>query len=160
MEDLKIVRKFLEEDFIDFIQDYFSIKINSNQYDKNFKNFKNGYEFYGDPLIETILQNSCEFISDLTDIKVIPRYSITNMFMEGDVYESSVNNFSEITAILLLGLSNSNNKFTINFVNNEKVEMSLGDLLIFNNTKIKIKKTKISNNWILQSSLNFLDDEG
>lgn len=159
-ENFKLIKNFIEKDFIDFIQDYFSIKINSNQYDKNFKNFTNGYEFYSDPLVETILQNSCESISEYMEINLVPTYSITNMFMKGDSYKEYKIGCSEVSAILLLGSSNLDKKFSINFINKTKFDLCLGDLIIFENKKLKPKEFKILDDWILQTSLNFVDNEG
>lgn len=159
-ENFKLIKNFIEKDFIEFIQDYFSIKINSNQYDKNFKYFTNGYEFYGDSLVETILQNSCESLSELIGVKLLPSHSITNMFMKGDDYKQYVNNFSEISAILFLGSSNPKNNFSIQFNNESELNLNIGDLVIFENKKISPKKIKISDNWVLQCTLNFVDHEG
>lgn len=159
-ENFKLINNFIEKDFIEFIQDYFSIKINSNQYDDNFENFNNGYEFYGDPLMETILQNSCKSISELIGINLVPTYSITNMFMKNDYYKTFNKGISEFSAVLLLGSSNLNNKFSINFTDETVLDLSLGDLIIFKNKKLNYKEFKISEDWILQSSLNFVDSEG
>lgn len=54
-DGLEIIPNFLESDFITFIQDYFSLKINSSQYDNDLDLFLYGYRFYSDTLMETIL---------------------------------------------------------------------------------------------------------
>lgn len=158
-ENIQIIKNFIEKDFVEFIQDYFSIKINSNQYNES-ENFTNGYEFYGDPLIETILQNCCESISELIEIKLLPTYSVTNMFMKDDLNVSSVNNFCEVSAILSLGSSNNNDNFLFEFNNNSEIILDSGDLVIFNNKKIKSIEKIITDTWVLQSRLNFVDAKG
>lgn len=157
-DNLEIIKNFIENDFIEFVQDYFSIKINSNQFDSNFENFFHGYSFYSDCLMETILQNSCESISELISIKIIPTYSITNMFMKNDFYTSCTNDSSEISAILFLGSSDP--EFSIEFDKKNNIPMSPGDLLIFNNKRIQPKKNIINCKWVLQTTFNFVDSEG
>lgn len=157
-DNLEIIKNFIEDDFVEFIRDYFSIKINSNQFDDNSENFFHGYSFYGDPLMETLLQNSCEFISELTNIKIVPTYSMTNMFMENDFYTSCSNDSSEISAILFLGSSDI--EFLIEFNKKDDILLSPGDVLIFNNKKIQPKANIITNKWLLQTTLNFVDSEG
>lgn len=157
-DNIEIIKNFIEDDFIEFIQDYFSIKINSNQFDANFENFFHGYSFYGDSLMETLLQNSCEVISELIDVKIFPTYSITNMFMKDDFYTSCSNDSSEISGVLFLGSSDS--EFSIEFDKKNNISMSKGDLLIFNNKRIQPKKNIINCKWILQTTLNFVDSEG
>ncbi len=157
-DNLEIIKNFIEDDFVELIQDYFSIKINSNQFDNNSESFFHGYNFYGDPLMETLLQNSCEFISELIDVKIVPTYSMTNMFMKDDFYTSCSNNSSEISAILFLGSSDSD--FSIEFDKKTNLVLVPGDLLIFNNKKIQPKKNIITNKWLLQTTFNFVDSEG
>lgn len=158
-ENVKIVNNFLENDFIEFIQDYFSIKINSNQYTNDFKKFVNGYQFYSDPLMETILQNSCEYISSLTKIKLVPTYSMVTMFMKDDIYEKEESESSEISAILFLGSSNDTNKISLN-IDSIEYNLFFGDLIIYNSKELSIKNFSIKDKWLLQATLNFVDSEG
>jgi hypothetical protein len=157
-DNLQIIKNFIEDDFIELIQDYFSIKINSNNFDNNTESFLNGYSFYGDPLMETLLQNSCECISELIDVKIVPTYSLTNMFMKDDFYTNCLDDSSEISAILFLGSSDSD--FSIEFNDKIKLILSKGDLVVFNNRKIQTKKNIIKNRWTLQTTFNFVDSEG
>jgi len=162
-ENIEIVKNFIETDFTEFIQDYISIKINSNNYDIDTENFKNGYSFYGDPLSETILQNSCEFISELIDVEILPTFSIVNMIMKDEIYKNDVNESSEISAILFLGSSNNqkiNNELTLTLKNKKNITLNTGDLLIYNPKKIEFEKNIISNDWILQATFNFVNSEG
>jgi hypothetical protein len=157
-ENIEIVKNFIDNDFIEFIQDYFSIKINSNQFDISFEKFKHGYSFYADPLSETILQNSCEFITELINVRVLPTFTNTTMFMKDDVYVNDLNESSEISAILFLG--SSDNELSLTLKNKKNIILSTGDLLIYNPKKIEFEKNIISNDWILQINLNFVDNEG
>ena len=162
-DNLEVVNNFIEDDFVEFIQDYFSIKINSNQYDSDKENFKNGYSFYGDPLIETILNNGCEFVSKFTEIKLFPTFTVTNMFMKDDIYTKPINDSCEISALLFLGSSKNkkvNTETTIKLKNKNDISLSIGDLLIYNAKKVKFIENSIDEDWFLQSTLNFVDSEG
>lgn len=157
-DGLELIPNFLEGDFLEFIQDYFSIKINSSQYDKNLDLFLYGYRFYSDTLMETVLQNSCEFISKVTGIKLVPTYSMTYMYMKDDVYQNEVDTSSEISALLCLGISND--VADIEIICSDTIKLSPGNLLIYNSRNIKPKMTPISNKWILQTTFNFVDING
>lgn len=156
---LEIIPKFIEKDFVEFIQDYISLRINANQYDKDLTTFINGYQFYSDPLIETILQNSCEFISSKVDINLIPSYSMLNMLMNGDSYKSIITQSSEISAILYLGSSETTKESLIYF-EDTSIHMNAGDLLIYDQRRINLHRNPIENIWLLQASLNFVDNDG
>lgn len=96
----QIIENFIEEDFIEFIQDYYSLKINSGSYTVDKNKFTYGYCFHNENLMETILQNSCEAISELIGINLLPTYSSVHFHMNGDSYENVQNESSEISAIL------------------------------------------------------------
>ena len=155
---IEIIQNFLEVDFIQFIQDYFAIKINSNQYDIN-DSFTYGYSFYSDPLMETILQNSCEAIHNITEVEVLPTYSETKMLMNGDTLTSKDIESSEISAFLCLGYSNDTKPY-INLKSNLKIDLNPGDLIVYNNIRVKPWIDFVENQWLLQSSLNFVDNKG
>lgn len=158
-DGLELIPNFLEDDFIKFIQDYFSLKINSNQYDNNLDLFLYGYRFYSDTLMETILQNSCEFISKVTESKLVPTYSMTYMYMKGDEYQEDSNNSSEISALLCLGISDDANNISI-IVNDTEIKLATGNILVYNSRNIKPELKSISNHWLLQAILNFVDIDG
>lgn len=155
---IEIVKNFLEVDFIEFIKDYFALKINSNQYDKN-DSFTYGYSFYSDPLAETILQNSCDAIHNITEIEVLPTYSITRMLMNGDSFSSKHKESSEVSAFLCLSHSDDI-KPSINLKSNLEVKIDPGDLIVYNNIRINPWIESIENKWLLQISLNFVDNKG
>lgn len=111
----QIIENFIEDDFIDFIQDYYSMKINSKSYTIEENKFTYGYSFYGDPLMETILQNSCESLSSIVGENLLPTYSYVNFHMNGDAYNHKRNNSSEVSALLCLGSSDDSNLGPVNF---------------------------------------------
>jgi hypothetical protein len=78
--------------------------------------------------------------------------------MKDDVYVNDLNESSEISAILFLG--SSDNELSLTLKNKKNIILSTGDLLIYNPKKIEFEKNIISNDWILQINLNFVDNEG
>lgn len=156
-DHVEIISTFIEPDFVEFIQDYISIKINSNQYDINQENFIYGYKFYSDSLIETILQNSCESIFGLTGVKIVPTYSLTQMYMKDDEYINDINESCEISAILFLGCSEENPPI---YIKNTSINLFPGDLLIYDSHRIKPYRKTIENKWLLESTLNYVNSEG
>lgn len=159
----QIIENFIEEDFVDFLQDYYSLKVNSGQHTISDEKFTYGYFFNNDSLMETVLQNSCEVISDIIKIELLPTYSQVYLHMNGDSYDNTQNESSEISAILSLGNSNDDEDF-IYFAktqsNIKELSLNKGDLLVFRNMNFDCWREPIKNKWVLESVLNFVDSNG
>jgi hypothetical protein len=159
----QIINNFIEDDFIDFIQDYYSLKVNCGNYQINKDKFTYGYYFENDFLMETILQNCCESLSKIIGINLLPTYSCVNFHMNGDKYENDKEESSEISAILFLGTSGEESDL-INFGEDRtyfsNITLSKGDLFIYKNLEYKCWREEINNKWLLESVLNFVDSEG
>jgi hypothetical protein len=159
----QIIENFIEEDFVDFIQDYYSLKVNSGLHTIDESKFTYGYFFHNDSLMETILQNSCEAISDIIDVKLLPTYSQVHLHMNGDSYENNQNESSEISAILSLGNSGDSEDYVYfkkTQSNVKELSLNKGDLLVYRNINFKCWREPIKNKWLLESVLNFVDSEG
>jgi hypothetical protein len=164
-----IIKNFIEQDFVEFIQDYFSMKINSDNYDKCKNNYENNYCWYGDHLTETILQNSCESLGSIIKKQIIPTYSFTSFRMKGDIskkYEYKESH--EISSILTLGTSESNSRIIYltkdkqNFNPSNSIQLSLdpGDLCMYNGHDLHYWEPKLENTWSLQVFFYFVDNNG
>ena len=156
----QIIENFIEEDFIDFIQDYYSMKINSRSYTTEKNKFTYGYSFYGDPLMETILQNSCESLSSIIGLSLLPTYSYVNLHMCGDVYEHSKSDSSEVSALLCLGSSDDKILGPVYFTKGkmvqEELQLKKGDLFLYNNLNSTCKRTSLETKWLLEANFNFV----
>jgi hypothetical protein len=148
---MKIIKNFIEFDFVEFIQDYLSIKINSNQFDQNSKKIEFGYSFYSDFLIETILQNCCENISKEINYKIFPSYSLTKVYSKNEILTIEENsNNCDYCGIIFLGFSNdeiNNVSFHLKNKNSteEEILLNVGDLLFiekkqFNNISVEMNE--------------------
>lgn len=162
-DNYQIIENFLEEDFVDFLQDYYSLKVNSGLHTIDESNFSYGYFFDNDSLMETILQNSCEVISEIIDVKLLPTYSHVHLHMNGDSYENEKTKSGEISAILSLGNSGDSEDliyFKKSQSSIKELNLNKGDLLVFRSIDFDCWREPIKNKWVLESVLNFVDSEG
>jgi hypothetical protein len=162
-----IIRNFIEKDFVEFIQDYFSLKINSSNYTIDSTQVEYSYRFYGDNLAETILQNSCESLSKIIGIQILPTYSLTRFYMKGDELKIHKDRPScEISATLSLGFSDDCGPNPIYFSKNKngsnptEIILNSGDLCIYRGCDLYHWRNPLPNKWMLQSFLHFINSEG
>lgn len=162
----QIVRNFLEPDFVKFIQEYFFIRINGQQ-----ANVDNqaplSYSFYADPLIETILAKSCEPLSDLSGVHLLPQYSYTRLYMEKDELKIHRDRPScEISATLSLGIPDGDDINPIFFSNSEdetdsiEIKLNPGDLCLYRGCDLYHWRPPFKNKWYLQAFLHYVDKNG
>lgn len=163
----QVIKNFLEPDFVTFIQDYFAIKMNAGHSVMDEGQVYGSHCFYGDTLTETILQNSCSFLSEITDIKIVPTYSYTRFYMKGDELTIHQDREScEISATIALGHSDDFETNPICFSKNEdgsdatEILLKPGDLCIYKGCDLWHWRPPIKNQWHLQAFLHFVDSEG
>lgn len=156
----KIIKNFIEYDFVEFIQDYFTLKINAS--DPNI--FLDTYDFCYDPLTEVILQNSCEVLGEIIKINILPTYSFVKMYMKGDKLQYNFNkNSSEIIGLLSLGVSEDFRIDSIylkdveNKFNSIKINLDPGDLCLFDSRYLLNSGEVCKNKWNLQCFLHFVE---
>jgi hypothetical protein len=165
--NFQIIRNFIEPDFVEFIQDYFSMKINAGDVSFEDQQVVGSYEWYSDTLTETILQNSCEAISKKIGIPIVPSYSFTRLYMKGDELTKHIDRAScEISATLSLGYSKDNYMNPIYFSkysderNVEEIILYPGDLCVYKGCSLYHWRPPIQNKWLLQTFLHFVNAEG
>ena len=163
----QIIKNFLEEDFVEFIQDYFSMKANSGEVVFENQQDIGSYEWYSDILSETILQNSCEPISNIIGVNLLPTYSFVRLYMQGDELKKHVDRSScEISATLSLGYDKSKEINPIYFsksidgLDAQEILLNPGDLCVYRGCNLYHWRPKIQNKWLLQTFLHFVDAEG
>jgi hypothetical protein len=163
----QVIKNFLEPDFVQFIQDYFSMKINCGDVSLEDPQAKGSYTWYSDYLIETILQNSCEILGTTIGIKLLPTYTFTRLYSKGDTLKKHLDRPScEISATLSLGYSTDSDinpiyfSKTIDETNSVKILLEPGDLCIYKGCELYHWRPPVQNSWSLQSFLHFVDGEG
>lgn len=163
----QIIRNFIEPDFVEFIQDYFSMKINAGDVSFEDQQVVGSYEWYGDTLTETILQNSCEVISKEIGTPILPTYSFTRLYMKGDELTKHIDRPScEVSATLSLGYSQDTYINPIYFSkyfderNAEEIILYPGDLCVYKGCDLYHWRPPLQNKWLLQTFLHFVNAEG
>jgi len=160
-----VIRNFLDKDFLDFVQDYFFIRVKSGKSSKNDSQVPGAYCFYSDPLCETILDRSCKELSEKIKINLLPTYSYTRIYLKGNELTKHRDRSScEISATL--SLAHDGEVSPIYFSKNEdesdSVEILLnpGDICIYRGCDLWHWRKPFENNWYLQTFLHYVDSDG
>lgn len=163
----QIIRNFLESDFVDFIQHYFFIRISAEQYEDNDPQAPFSHSFYGDPLMETIMDSSCESLSEICGIDLLPTYAYTRLYAKGEELVKHRDREScQISATLALGYPENTDPNPIYFCRNENDEdakeiiLNPGDLCLYRGCDLYHWRPPFTQKWYLQSFLHYVDSNG
>lgn len=163
----QIVRNFIDEEFCLFIQDYFHLRIKAGHATVGDNQATFAYSFYSDPLIETILEGSCEALSEISGIKLSPTYSYTRLYGTGDELIKHRDRPScEISATLALGIPNGEDINPIYFSENEdgsnpkEILLKPGDLCLYRGCDLYHWRPPFTQKWYLQAFLHYVNAEG
>jgi hypothetical protein len=163
-----VVRNFLELDFVKFIQHYFHTKICSGQgQEKKDIQAPFSFAFYGDLLMDTILDGSTKTLSNISGINLLPTYTYTRLYGKHDELIIHRDRPScEISATLALGFPENQEINPIYFSRNEdksdaiKIDLNLGDLCLYKGCELYHWRPKFTQDWYLQSFLHYVDANG
>lgn len=165
-DGFKIVKNFLEPEFISFIQEYFFLRINAKQATIDIQ-APLSYSFYSDPLIETILGKSSDVLSEISKIKLLPQYSYVRLYKKKDELVIHKDRPScEISATLSLGFSDDEGINPIYFSKKEnktdatEIKLNPGDLCLYRGCDLYHWRPPFKNSWYLQAFLHFVDKNG
>lgn len=163
----QIVRNFIDEQFTLFIQDYFHLRIKAGHAETNDKQAPFSYPFYSDPLIETILESSCEPLSKISGFNLLPTYTYTRLYGQGDELVKHRDRPScEISATLALGIPNGENINPIYFSEHEdgsnakEIILKPGDLCLYRGCDLYHWRPPFTQRWYLQAFLHYVDADG
>jgi hypothetical protein len=163
----QIVRGFLDENFALFIQDYFYLRIKAGHANTGDLQAPFSYSFYADPLIETILEASCESLSKICGFTLLPTYSYTRLYGNGDELVKHRDRPScEISATLALGIPNGEDINPIYFSKNEdssdakEILLRPGDLCLYRGCDLYHWRPPFTQRWYLQSFLHYVNADG
>ena len=78
----KKIKKFLDDTEVNLLKDYCRIRhrINKSSFDISQQSKTLDTEFYGDPLMESLLINKKEKMQELTGLKLLPTYAFWRMY--------------------------------------------------------------------------------
>lgn len=163
-----IIENFIDHDFLKFIEQYFHTRIKSGF------NVIYGDDqapgsccFYGDALIETILDNSSDYLSKITNKTLLPTYSYTRFYSKDDELQIHRDRPScEISATICLGIPNGEEISPIYFSENEdgsdfiEVLLKPGDLCLYRGCDLWHWRNPFTQRWYLQAFLHYVDANG
>lgn len=162
-----VIKNFLEENFVQFIQSYFFTRINAGEAELGDKQAPNSFFFYGDPLMETILGSSTDSLGKIIGKNILPTYSYTRLYGQGDELLIHKDRPScEISATISLGLPENEKINSIYFSKNEdksdytEIILSPGDLCIYQGYDLYHWREPFTQKWYLQSFLHYVDADG
>jgi hypothetical protein len=163
-----IIENFLNHDFLKFIEQYFYTRIKSG-FNVTYGDDQapGSCSFYGDPLIDTILENSKEHLSKVTNKILLPTYSYTRFYGKDDELIIHRDRPScEISATLSLAIPNGEEISPIYFSENEdksnaaEILLKPGDLCLYRGCDLYHWREPFTQRWYLQSFLHYVDAEG
>jgi hypothetical protein len=162
-----VIKNFLDKDFLIFIQKYINILIKAGYSKKGDNQSKNSHCFYGDPLIETILDDSCEKISALTNLKLLPTYSYLRLYGKDDELVKHIDRSScEISATISIAIPDKTKINSIYFSKHEdgrdpiEVLLNPGDICIYRGCSLWHWRKPFIQEWYLQAFLHYVDANG
>lgn len=166
-DGLYVIKNFLDPDFVSFIRDYFGIRINAGHSYLYDPQAIYSYSLYADPLMETILQNSCETIGQIIGVDLLPTYSYTRLYRKDDELTFHKDRCTcEISATISLGFPEGTEINPIYFSENldgsnpHKVLLEPGDLCIYRGCDLYHWRPPIQQKWYLQGFLHFVEKNG
>jgi hypothetical protein len=162
-----VIENFLDDDFVKFINQYFFTRINAGQATLGDPQAPNSYSFYGDPLMDTILGESVEKLSEIAGYNLLPTYTYTRLYGKGDELKVHRDRPScELSATLSLGYPNDENINPIFFSRNEnlsdavEIRLNPGDLCLYHGCDLYHWRPKFTQKWYLQSFLHYVNANG
>jgi hypothetical protein len=163
----EIVRNFLDQDFVQFIQSYFYTRLRAGQAVLGDLQAPNSFTFYGDPLMDTVLGNATDSLSKIIGYNLLPTYTYTRLYGRGDELTIHRDRPScELSATLTLAIPKETPINPIYFSRKEDrsdaVEILLepGDLCLYRGCDLYHWRPPFKQNWYLQSFLHYVSADG
>lgn len=163
----KIIRRFLEPDFVAFINQYFFTRINAGQAQIGDIQAPNSYIFYGDPLMDTILGEAVAKLSEVAGYSLLPTYSYVRLYGKGDELAIHRDRPScELSGTLALGIPDEQEINPIFFSKNAdksdaiKIELEPGDLCLYHGCDLYHWREPFTQRWYLQAFLHYVNADG
>lgn len=162
-----VVKNFLDVDFVNFIQHYFFVRIKAGQYEAEDTQAPLSKSFYGDPLMDSVLDLSCKSLSEISGLNLLPTYTYTRLYSIGDELHIHRDRPScEVSATLSLGIPDGEKVSPIYFSEKEDksnaVEIILepGDLCLYRGCDLYHWREAFTQKWYLQSFLHYVNADG
>ncbi len=146
----KIIKSAISEDFADYLYKYLLLKrqIARTLFEKKFipsfaeeyghwndPQVPNTYSHYADVCMETLLVKMLPFVKKYSKLELIPNYSYTRIYKNGDILKRHTDRFScEISVTMFLG--GQQWPIFINSTKEVKVNLKAGDMLLYRGNEL------------------------
>jgi len=163
-----VIREFLNQDFVEFIQQYFFLRIQSGEkVDYGSPQAAKAFEIYSDPLVETILNSSCDYFSEVTGINLLPTYTYSRLYQKDDELKSHIDREAcEVSVTLALGLPEGEEINPICFSKTKDMKNAIeimlnpGDVCIYKGCDLWHWRPPFTQKWYLQAFLHYVNANG
>ena len=170
MGNYKVVKEAISFELANFLFNYFLLKreavyymySNNWMYDNGVlgtwkdEQVPNTYSIYGDPVFDTLLMKVLPVMQRETGLDVIPTYSYARIYKKGDILKRHKDRPScEISTTLNLG----GDPWSI-FLEGEKVDLNVGDMLIYEGCKLEHWREPFEGEHCGQVFLHYNDKNG
>lgn len=161
-----VYKNFLPEDFCKFAQSYYKIRQDSLDYDID-EQCPRSKSFYSDPLCETLLQTSCEKISNIVNVDLIPTYSYTRIYGKKEHLTKHIDRPEcQFSVTINLGYPKSQGISSIFMSKNEdgsdasELKLDVGDICIYRGDTVYHWREPFIQDWYLQTFLHYVEKNG
>lgn len=163
----QIIKNFLSDDFLEFVKEYFYIKLKGGQVTFGDLQAPNSHVFKNDTLMDTILASSARSLSEIVGQVLLPTYTYTRLYGKGDELHIHQDREScEFSATLSIALPKESKINPIYFSTQEDgsdaVEILLepGDLCLYRGCELYHWRPPFEQDWYLQSFLHYVNANG
>lgn len=159
-----VVKDFIDRQGIQTISRYMEYVLKQNAMVRAEDSMAPSYARYADPLIETVLYNSLEYIEEITGKKLYPTYSFSRVYVCGDVLKPHVDRPScEVSATVHVATEGEPWPIWMKVKGKEPVHFVLepGDAIIYKGCEVThwrdvAEKTDVN----AQFMLHYVDQNG
>lgn len=162
-----IIKNAVSREMCEILTQYIRLKAN-NKTTKRKDYLKNVHREYGDPLMETLLNNLTGTIEKACGLELWPTLSFCYLYQFGNKLEKHTDRSScEIVAGLAIGADEDfikNKKSWPLILNNngtiEPIHLDFGDLVIFKGFTTEHWRESFTGNWFISSIFAYVDKNG
>jgi len=162
-----VIPNFIEQNFAEFIQQYFFIKVQSGNVDYGSIQAPKSYEIYSDALADTILNSSCDFLSEVSGCDLLPTYSFSRLYLRDEELKIHKDREScEISATISLGIPDGDDINPLYFSKTKdkrdpvEVNLNVGDLCLYRGCDLYHWRPPFTQRWYFQIFLHYVDANG
>ena len=154
-----VLRNFIDSSILNSHYVHMLNLYKNNELKKDETQVKNSDVAYCDIVFDTLLSKMRPLVSEVVDKELWPTYSYCRLYKNGDRLKKHTDREScEYSASLTLGF-NSDKIWPI-YVENNKIELNVGECLIYKGRELKHWRKKFKGDHYVQLFLHYVDSNG